>query len=98
MRVATADGGEAALQLLSHHAFDVVLMDLRMPGLDGVETMERLRAAPGPNRDVPVLAFTADPEAEATACKGFAGVVGKPIDPVALAQALAVYVPVTRGA
>ena len=59
------DGGEAALRVMAAEPFDAVLMDLRMPGLDGVETLERLRAAEGPNRAVPVLAFTADPEAEA---------------------------------
>lgn len=87
--VTTVDGGEAALQLMAGERFDAVLMDLRMPGLDGVETLERLRAADGPNRAVPVLAFTADPEAEVAACQGFVGVVGKPVDPATLALALA---------
>lgn len=93
VRATTADGGEAGLRLLAEARFDVVLMDLRMPGIDGVETLQRLRATTGPNRETPVLAFTADPEAEAAACEDFAGVVGKPIDPVALALALSRYVP-----
>lgn len=60
-----------------------------MPGLDGAEVLRRLRARPGPNRDIPVLAFTAEAQSDGLAApEGFDAVVGKPIDVEALAAAL----------
>jgi DNA-binding NtrC family response regulator len=41
-----ADSGEAALAYVERHPFDVVLLDILMPGLDGLEVLERLRARP----------------------------------------------------
>ncbi len=55
-----ACSGAEALERLSVEAFDVVLMDIHMPGMTGVETIERLRATAGPERSVPVIALTAD--------------------------------------
>ncbi|HUB31459.1 MAG TPA: response regulator [Bryobacteraceae bacterium] len=61
----TADavaGGEAALDLLSHTPYDVVLMDCQMPGMDGFETCSAVRrreAASGASR-VPIIAMTAN--------------------------------------
>ena len=57
--VKTASGAEA-LELLRANAFDVVLMDIHMPGMTGLEAVERLRALPGPERNTPVIALTAD--------------------------------------
>ena len=57
--IKAASGGEA-LRLLAGQPFDLVLMDIHMPGMSGIETVERLRAAEGPERDLPVIALTAD--------------------------------------
>lgn len=46
--VGEADGGLSALALVLEHRPDVALLDLRMPGLDGLEVIERLRAASPP--------------------------------------------------
>ena len=56
-----AEDGLQALDLLSQHSFDLVLMDLQMPNLDGIEAARRLReGSAGPlNQDVPVVALTA---------------------------------------
>ncbi|EHJ47115.1 multi-sensor hybrid histidine kinase [Solidesulfovibrio carbinoliphilus subsp. oakridgensis] len=56
-----AENGQVALARLAERPFDVVLMDLEMPELDGLETTRRLRAGlAGPaNRDIPVIAMTA---------------------------------------
>jgi len=55
-----AASGAEALQQLAARPFDVVLMDIHMPGMTGVEALERLRAMSGPERDTPVIALTAD--------------------------------------
>lgn len=88
-----AENGLDALDRLAVEPFDAVLLDLRMPDLDGAEVLRRLRAKPGPNQDIPVLAFTADVESgAATAPEGFDAIVGKPIDIGALASALSAAV------
>lgn len=56
--VDVADSGEMALQLLRQQAFDLVFMDVGMPGMDGYETTRQLRADPR-FRHLPVLALTA---------------------------------------
>ncbi len=53
--VALAESGDAALPALEAHAPDIVLLDLRMPGLDGIQTLRRLRPA-APN--IPILMLT----------------------------------------
>lgn len=57
MEVVEAASGEAALEAFAARPFDVVLLDVRMPGLDGFGTLERLRALPG--GDAPVVFVTA---------------------------------------
>jgi len=55
-----AGSGAEALRLLSEVPVDVVLMDIHMPGMTGIECIEQLRALPGPQRNLPVVALTAD--------------------------------------
>jgi PAS domain S-box-containing protein len=53
-----ADNGEIALEILKHHVPDIILMDIRMPGIDGIETTRMIKN----NqllKDIPVYAFTA---------------------------------------
>jgi len=45
LRVDTAASGEEALQAAASRSFDAILLDLAMPGMDGIETLKRLRAA-----------------------------------------------------
>lgn len=88
-----ADGGEA-LELAADGSFDLILMDLHMPGLDGVSAIRRFRAleqAQGWER-IPVFAVTADVTAEAAdaaRAAGADGVITKPIDPDLMRQHLA---------
>jgi signal transduction histidine kinase/ActR/RegA family two-component response regulator len=58
--VAKAASGAEALSVMAERAFDLVLLDIQMPGMTGVEVLEKLRAGDGPNRDAPVVALTAD--------------------------------------
>ena len=53
-----ASNGEDALEMMQNEAFDLVLMDIMMPGIDGYETMRRIRNQPQ-YADLPILALTA---------------------------------------
>ncbi|MBS0333033.1 MAG: response regulator [Proteobacteria bacterium] len=88
--VKCASGAEA-LRRLSEQAFDVVLMDIHMPVMSGVEAVERLRALPGPAGKVPVIALTADVfsrRPEEYRALGFDDFVAKPILVSGLLEAL----------
>lgn len=56
----TVRSGKEALACLARESFDLVLMDVHMPAMDGVEVVRRLRASSGPERATPVIAVTAD--------------------------------------
>jgi len=58
--VAKAASGPEALGMLAAQPFDIVLLDIQMPGMTGVEALQKLRETPGPNQQVPVVALTAD--------------------------------------
>jgi signal transduction histidine kinase/CheY-like chemotaxis protein len=86
-RVETAPDGASAISALARRAYDAVLMDLQMPGMDGFETTRRIRALETPARDVPVVALTASalPEqVEATRRAGMDAHLSKPLDRAAL--------------
>lgn len=79
--VMACSGGEA-LDRLAVEPFDVVLLDIHMPGMTGIEVIERLRATDGPQRSVPVIALTADVYSRRPAeylALGFNDFVSKPI-------------------
>ncbi|MGZ6040308.1 MAG: ATP-binding protein, partial [Phenylobacterium sp.] len=59
-KIAKAAGGREALEAMDREAFDLVLLDIQMPEMTGIEVLQRLRAAEGPNRHAPVVALTAD--------------------------------------
>jgi signal transduction histidine kinase/CheY-like chemotaxis protein len=58
--VAKASSGAEALAAMAVRRFDLVLLDIQMPGMTGVEVLNNLRAIDGPNRAAPVVALTAD--------------------------------------
>jgi CheY-like chemotaxis protein len=58
--VEEADSGAQAMRLLYAREFDLLLLDLHMPGLDGFTILETLTSKPGPNQDTPVFVATAD--------------------------------------
>ncbi|WP_309606915.1 PAS domain S-box protein [Phenylobacterium sp.] len=90
VEVSEASDGLAAVEAAATTPFDAVLMDIRMPGLDGPAAVARIRAADGPNRDTPVLAFSADVDMAQFegAASVFDGLVRKPISPHELVTAL----------
>jgi len=81
--VIIVEDGQAAVEALEARPFDLVLMDMQMPRMDGLEATRRLRASTGPNSGIPVLALTANVmESQRQACldAGMTGHVAKPID------------------
>ena len=87
--VIDAEDGAAGVASAQVQRFDVILMDIRMPGLDGPAALTQIRAAQGPNRKTPILAFTADADLGRLEREdGFDGVVRKPIVATTLAEAI----------
>lgn len=77
-----AISGSEALEQFDRQRFDVVLMDIHMPEMSGIEVLKRIRARSGPERDTPVIALTADilsREPSEYLALGFAGFVPKPV-------------------
>ena len=86
-----ASSGAEALGQLSRQVFDVVLMDIHMPGMGGIEVLDRLRLSDGPSRDTPVIALTADLSSRRPVDYqglGFCDFVAKPILVSGLIQAI----------
>ncbi|CAN5357461.1 hypothetical protein BH10PSE4_BH10PSE4_37800 [soil metagenome] len=86
--VGEAASGQAAVEAVALQPFDCILMDLRMPGLSGVDALREIRAAPGPNQNVPILAFTADADRDGLDHQEFDGRVSKPILAMDLVRAI----------
>ena len=82
-----AGSGEAGLAAIAEGDFDAVLMDLHMPGLDGIETTRRIRDLPDERRArLPVVALTADLSLAGEGA--FSAIVAKPLRCSALERAL----------
>jgi two-component system, sensor histidine kinase len=93
-RVVEAASGPEALVKLEQNDIDLVLLDMMMPGMDGQETLRRIRARPGPR--VPVVAMTADilaAQREAAGADALDGFLPKPILPETLREILASVLP-----
>ena len=84
--------GAEALDLCAMQPFDLILMDIVMPDMDGLETLQRLRSTPGnPNRATPAIALTAKVAQDDVVTYmngGFASVCPKPINVAELASAI----------
>lgn len=64
-----ADDGEEALERVAAKSYDLILLDVQLPKLDGLEVCRRIRAAEGPDEHVPIVALTANASVEdRTAC------------------------------
>ena len=89
--VETAMDGIEALALARSGRFDLVLMDVQMPRMDGVEAAAAIRALPGAAGRVPIVAVTANADPAASRSyreAGMQGVVAKPISLAALIAAM----------
>jgi PAS domain S-box-containing protein len=92
--VTLAEDGALALLSLEQQSFDLILLDIRMPGIDGIEVASRLREREQQNslQAVPIIAITADTDAATEKACLFAGinrVLSKPVDVTQLATVIA---------
>ncbi|WP_026630227.1 hybrid sensor histidine kinase/response regulator [Dyadobacter alkalitolerans] len=82
VQIVIADNGQIALQKLQEHTFDIVLMDVKMPVMDGYKATRAIREGEK-DRRIPILAFTSNANpAEAQKCKeaGMDDYITKPIE------------------
>jgi signal transduction histidine kinase/ligand-binding sensor domain-containing protein/DNA-binding response OmpR family regulator len=96
VEVTTAHDGRHALEMLERNHYDVVLMDCRMPVMDGFTATAELRRREPPGQHVPVIALTADTTCAAReAClrAGMDDYLGKPFKRATLRAALARWIP-----
>ncbi|WP_144173781.1 ATP-binding protein [Pseudomonas sp. Kh13] len=96
-RVSFAEDAGQALQACAQRRFDLILLDVQLPGMSGVELCRQLRATPGPNRHSRILALTAGVQpgqVPGYLDAGMQGVLAKPLRLDNLRQALAEAAPV----
>ena len=92
----SAEDGVEAVEAAGSGRFDLILMDIKMPRMDGVEATRAIRALGGRHAHVPIIALTAnaDPEdAVGYIASGMSSVVEKPIKPEALLAAMNACLP-----
>ena len=92
--VETAEDGILGLEAVERGepGFDLIFMDIQMPGMDGVEATRRIRELGGAASQTPIIAMTANALAHQQAsylAAGMNGAVAKPLSPGALVQAIA---------
>jgi len=95
-QVTLAEDGWQALRLMEQRCFDLVLLDIRMPDIDGIEVARRVRLREQERSDtsVPIIAITADADAvtrDACLKAGINAVLAKPVDPKQLLRAIAAH-------
>jgi len=82
-RVEAAASAAEAIRMLQQESFDLVLMDIQMPVMDGVTATRHIRALPAPLKDIPILAMTGNvlpQQVRSFLAAGMNDHVGKPIE------------------
>jgi CheY-like chemotaxis protein len=90
-RLTVVENGAEAVAAAAERPFDVILLDMQMPVMDGLDAARAIRSADGPCRHTPIVALTAnalDIHRQAWLAVGAAGFLTKPIDAAALASTL----------
>jgi len=87
-QISTACNGEEAVQCFKTDQPDLVLMDVRMPGMNGIEAMQAIRCMDA-GKKTPIICITAKAmkgDRQSLLTEGFDAYIGKPIDPWTLVQ------------
>ena len=97
MRIDTATSGAEAIDMAEKTAYDLILMDQRMPQMDGTEALHRIReSVNGKSSKVPVICLTADAvigAKEKYLAEGFSDYLTKPVESQVLEKMLIKYLP-----
>lgn len=97
VRISTALSGADAVRLCEENVFDLILMDQRMPVMDGTEAMKKIRELPGKkNEKTPIVCLTADVvrgARERYLAEGFDDYLTKPVDAEKLEKMLFTHLP-----
>ena len=96
IEVEEAFSGQECLAKTDSTAFNLILMDHLMPGIDGIETFRRIRAGEGPCKNIPIIALSANPDTDARELytkEGFSCYLKKPVKPSHLEQVVADFLP-----
>ncbi len=95
IEIETAEDGVAAIEAFRHGAFDLVLMDVQMPVMDGLTATQRIRALSSPTaRSTPIVAMTANvlpDQIDRCLEAGMDGHLGKPMNPAELLRVIAYW-------
>ncbi|TKB10393.1 response regulator [Desulforhopalus sp. IMCC35007] len=84
LKVKTVNRGEDAVQMVDEHSFDVIILDLSMPGMDGLETLQRIKEN-HPDAEIIILTGHASVQSSVKAMKiGAEDLLEKPVDITAL--------------
>jgi PAS domain S-box-containing protein len=98
--IETAENGVQAVERMTHGTFDIVLMDIQMPIMDGLSATRAIRALPQAQaRTIPIIAMTANvlPEQVRTCLEaGMNDHLGKPISPATLLETLSRWAPASE--
>ena len=98
-QVTTAGSGAEALELLAREAFDVALVDMIMPEMDGMQLTRQIRAQHPAAARMPILALTANTnpvERERCLAAGMSDVLHKPMDADSLLRSVALHLHAQR--
>ena len=97
IQVYTAESGYECLHLVTKHKYDIIFLDHRMPGIDGIETLQKMKVLPhNLNKETPIISLTANAVSGARAeymKAGFQDYLTKPINASALETMLIKYLP-----
>ncbi len=97
VQIDTAESGYECLHMVTKEHYDIIFLDHRMPGIDGIETLHRMRDLPGNlNSDTPVVSLTANAVSGARTMyieAGFQDYLTKPINSAHLENLMVRYLP-----